>query len=1298
MANMEFPDDFIWGVATASYQIEGSPLVDGAGPSIWHRFTHTPGTIHNGDTGDVACDHYRRYKEDVALMKSLGIKGYRFSISWSRIFPEGKGRINERGFSFYDQLIDELLKANITPFVTIYHWDLPAALQDIGGWTNRDIAYWFSDYADYLFQRLGDRVKHWITLNEPWVTAFEGHLFGSHAPGMKDIFSAFTVVHNELRAHSKAVEAFREENIGGKIGITLSNHSVSQVSQNERDVMTAGVAHEFINYPLFLNPIYNGSYPEHLLSVTKQYMPRDYDRDMNEIRRPIDFVGINYYSGSLIRFNPEKPLGIETIDRGLKKTEMGWEIYPEGLYKILKGVQNIYAPKEIFITENGVAFKDITEGEEVHDQNRIEYLKAHFAQAYRAIKDGVRLRGYFVWSLMDNFEWAYGYSKRFGIVYVDYKTQKRIIKDSGKWYANIISKNSIISGEPGIREYGKDGNMHKSIDLDGSWRLNGEEVMIPSCWPVDFTTGKTFIKEGIYTKEIYIDEQEKGKQFILRFYGIDYYADIWLNGRHVGFHEGGYDSFEFNITSFISFGTDNLLEVKVKDIDSDSPDYSYILHGKQDWYGNVSGIWQPVELLISNLPYIKDVRVYPNVKGNFVKMFFDLVGTKPEDTYTLTCRVLDEEGDVVERGEFTLKSLEEGHIWRFKSLLNPWSPETPYLYRLKTTLRDGKGSEVDEFDTKFGMREIFIEDGKILLNDKPFYTIGVLDQAFYPETFYTEPNKESLIREFELTKKMGINTLRCHVKIPSDAYLEAADETGLLVWIDLPYANKMNAKSKRANRMLAENVLKRFANHPSFVILSLINEGWGLSLAESIENRTWLKESHSLAKKIDPSRLIVDNSPCQGNFHIKSDINDWHLYYAYPEHTKEWNTALDSFIDGKTKTFWNAANGKAQPKIVSEFGLWSIPDVDVGEDWMKLAPLGLESFSPKEIKERFKRFHLDEFYSSFERLCRMTQMQEFYGLKYQIEEMRKREAIQGYVITECTDILWEANGLLDFHRKPKVFYPLLKDVNNPIALLIDPPIAELITNEERKVSVVISNKSALALSNVTLRYGFENIGFRIEKIEKINAFSNYVLKDVYINPPYAEINADHRFTLELRRGNELLAENTYTMRVYTPSPLPDDLAITDDPAHLEDITSNRVLLCITKEPEDKEFLKEMGIDVIREDKSVSTLPFAPWKGDWISTFIYYERDRFRNSLGDDYAGVHLKPFFTDLLIDIKEPELFRSIIIGKFIGWIYDVTALALKVKYKGKDIVVTTLDLMKSGILRDNIIKDIVWDGNEVR
>jgi len=444
MSKKTFPNNFLWGSATASYQIEGSPLADGAGPSIWHRFSHTPGNIINGDTGDIADDHYNRYKEDISIMKELGVKAYRFSISWPRIFPYGKGKINEKGLDFYNRLVDELLNAEIIPFVTLYHWDLPAHLQDLGGWTNRDIACWYADYSDYMFQRLGDRVKNWITLNEPWVVAFVGHFFGEHAPGMKDIHAAFSVVHNQLRAHSKAVKAFREESIkDGKIGITLSNSSHDPVANSEEDKRAAQLAHEWNNYPLFLNPIFKGDYPTLLKEKVYEYFPKNYEKDMQEIKEEIDFVGINYYSGDLIKADPNSFLGGKNVERGLSKTEMGWEIYPEGLYKMLKGVQDEYNPKEVYVTENGAAFDDKVEEEQVHDENRTDYLKKHFEMALKAIENGVKLKGYFVWSLLDNFEWAQGYSKRFGIVYVDYKTQKRIIKDSGKWYSNFIKNNEL---------------------------------------------------------------------------------------------------------------------------------------------------------------------------------------------------------------------------------------------------------------------------------------------------------------------------------------------------------------------------------------------------------------------------------------------------------------------------------------------------------------------------------------------------------------------------------------------------------------------------------------------------------------------------------------------------------------------------------------------------------------------------------------------------------------------------------------------------------------------------------------
>jgi len=439
----KFPEGFLWGVATSSYQIEGSPFADGAGMSIWHTFSHTPGNVKNGDNGDVACDHYNRWREDLEIMKELGVRAYRFSVSWPRVLPEGTGRVNQKGLDFYDRLVDALLENEIVPFVTLYHWDLPFELQLKGGWANRESAWWFGEYAKVLFERLGDRVKYWATFNEPWVVAVVGHLFGVHAPGTRDIYVTFHVVHNLLRAHAKAVKIFKDTVKDGKIGLVFNNGAFSPASEKAEDVLAAKFLHQFNNYPLFLEPIYKGNYPELVLERLGEFFPRDYEKDMDEIRQPLDFVGMNYYAGHLVKYDPDSPTKVSFVSRNIPKTEMGWEIEPEGLYRLLKSLKEEYNPSEVYVTENGAAFKDEVVDGRVHDPERIEYLKAHIEQVWRAIQDGIPVKGYFVWSLLDNFEWAEGYTKRFGIVYVDFKTQKRIIKSSGYWYSEVVKENGL---------------------------------------------------------------------------------------------------------------------------------------------------------------------------------------------------------------------------------------------------------------------------------------------------------------------------------------------------------------------------------------------------------------------------------------------------------------------------------------------------------------------------------------------------------------------------------------------------------------------------------------------------------------------------------------------------------------------------------------------------------------------------------------------------------------------------------------------------------------------------------------
>ncbi len=443
---VRFPENFVWGTATASYQIEGGYNEDGKGESIWDRFCRTPGKVQDGDRGDIACDHYHRYRDDVKLMKSISLNGYRFSIAWSRIFSQGEGQVNQHGLDFYERLVDELLDCGIEPFATLYHWDLPQALQEKGGWANRDTVGYFKDYAAEVSRKLGDRVHFWITHNEPWVVSFLGYHSGIHAPGIKNLSMALKVSHHLLLSHGETVAILRDNgDEKTQVGITLNLHPVYPASESEEDKKAVERYDGHLNR-WFLDPIYKGSYPEDMLALYGDKAPEVQTQDLEHISAKIDFLGLNNYTRFVVKADEKEAfLGLSLVKpTGAEYTEMDWEIYPMAIYEILKRIHNNYGAPVIYITENGAAFPDkIDKNGQVNDESRIGYLKGHFLQAHRAIEEGVKLSGYFVWSLLDNFEWAHGYSKRFGLIYTNYPTQKRIIKASGWWYKKVIEKNGV---------------------------------------------------------------------------------------------------------------------------------------------------------------------------------------------------------------------------------------------------------------------------------------------------------------------------------------------------------------------------------------------------------------------------------------------------------------------------------------------------------------------------------------------------------------------------------------------------------------------------------------------------------------------------------------------------------------------------------------------------------------------------------------------------------------------------------------------------------------------------------------
>ena len=451
-SKITFPENFLWGAATASYQIEGAWNKHGKGESTWDRFTHTPGKIRNDDTGDVANDHYRLWKKDIGLMKKIGLKAYRFSISWPRVLPAGRGKVNQKGLDFYKKLVDALLSAEILPFITLNHWDLPQSLEEEGGWTIRSTADAFVEYTDLLTRSLGDRVKNWITHNEPAVVAWMGYSTGQHAPGLTNYGLGVRAAHHLLLSHGQAVPVIRNNSANAEVGITLDISWRVPASNSRADCELVG-EDDGRWFRWFADPLYGRGYPsDKIKDFTKiGALPNGLDfvqdGDLETIATPTDFMGLNYYSRNIYRAN-DPGNDPQTIFPQPKMpehwTEMNWEIYPDGLTGILARVYFNYQPRKLYITENGASYSTPPDDKgNVVDELRTHYLRTHFAAAHRAIQMGVPLAGYFVWSLMDNFEWSWGYMQRFGIVWVDYETQKRTLKDSAKWYKGVIRKNGF---------------------------------------------------------------------------------------------------------------------------------------------------------------------------------------------------------------------------------------------------------------------------------------------------------------------------------------------------------------------------------------------------------------------------------------------------------------------------------------------------------------------------------------------------------------------------------------------------------------------------------------------------------------------------------------------------------------------------------------------------------------------------------------------------------------------------------------------------------------------------------------
>ena len=787
------------------------------------------------------------------------------------------------------------------------------------------------------------------------------------------------------------------------------------------------------------------------------------------------------------------------------------------------------------------------------------------------------------------------------------------------------------------------------IKLKDNWLFTTDDgtsknISIPHNFPLNVRSYPNPVFEhGSYKRVLKEVKNVSGKRVFLRFHGVDYHSKIFVNNKQVFEHINGYDLFDVEITDFLNFdGTDELI-VEVSDYDiSEHPER---VAGKQDWYGNSTGIIQDVELWVVDEVYIKSVTIYPKDDLKTVDCFVEFSDGKD---YEFEVTVLDPQDIVVLNRKFNKGKIEF-------EIPNPqlWSTEKPNLYSIIVNFKDGNNE--DSFKSRFGIRYVKIENGRLLLNGEPIYLFGALDQNFYPDTHYSLRDKVKMLSELTKAKDMGLNLLRYHVKIPDDLYLEIADELGILVWIDLPYARELDEKSRKYLEYLLENTLKRHANHPSFIIMSLINESWGVKISENIDDETknWLVSFYHKAKKIDPTRLFVDNSACVGNLHVVSDIDDYHYYHSFPYHNKQWKEKVEKFASGKFRTFLKKPE-KILPKVLSEFGVWGLPDQRTWEfNWpnypVALMGMVFDGSTPEEIMKNIYGFH------NLEDFIFQTQLHQFWGLKYQIETIRLHPEIVGYVITEFSDIAWEANGLLDYNRMPKFFYPYIRFLNTGVLGIIKNHTS-LLKNSKYIADIFISNMLNKKIDGKmvvrTEKRFLKEIQLSIEpfKLSNIGKFE-FTIDD-----------EEQNIFVEIFDGGEMLSRNFYPIM---------KLEIRELHKEIEWISDEKV--------------KIDNFEVVHESKRI--FGNLDWRCDWISGFTIFNTLRDLNISAVLWG---LNELVSEYILVPKKLEKFstRNSIISKVIGWGFGIGTLLYVKNENGKSKIFTTL---KNSELSKMLISNII-------
>ncbi len=832
------------------------------------------------------------------------------------------------------------------------------------------------------------------------------------------------------------------------------------------------------------------------------------------------------------------------------------------------------------------------------------------------------------------------------------------------------------------------------LSLEGLWDFwvenekNKRKIHVSSIIQAEFSELKNYYGTFYYKKNFNIPDNWLKSKVFLRFSAVDYYSEIWINGKFVGSNEGGFLPFHFLINDFIKHGENELL-VKVMDSNTDKRKFSNfsqdeIPHGKAHdlWYGNISGIWQKVYLEKVETPYVEKVKMFPNIDEKKAKIEIYLKELK-EDC-NLNFKIIDPKGRIFFK-EIKVNS-EKTIVDFFFPEIILWDIDNPNLYNLELEIYKGDTLR-DIYKTEFGMRKIEVKDGEIYLNNKPIYIFGALDQDFYPEKIYIPNSSEEIRKRFQRAKEIGLNLLRTHVKVPLPEYLYWADHMGILIWEELPYWENLTEEAKKRAEQTLIGMIERDFNHPSVIIWGIINESWGIDL-NIRENREWLKKMYKFVKEFDPTRLVIDNSPCIPNFHIKTDLEDFHFYTSIPDHSKKWEDYIKGFSkrDFWTYSPYGDAEKEIKPLVISEFGNWGL--YNIPENFTFHIPKHMESSPPWNIRERFHAWKLNDPFGTFENFIEETQRHEFLSLKYEIEVIRKYSSIKGYIITELTDVFWESNGLLTPWGEPKIFHKDLKWLNNINFIALSSYKPNWYSGEKTIISLEGYLNSP---SKVLVKFeDSENIFEKNLENLKLNQWQS--LGEFLLEFPEVNSITKKRLILYLKDKNErVIGKNFYDFYIFPKEEIKkekDNLKIKN---HLSE--------------EDRDFLKKGGnllilvsdeysLGFLKEEKNwqIVSRKKDMYHGDWINNFNFNRRRSFFSELPLpnpwDFSFYYLIPEKLIIGINSKDSE---NILAGAIYGWISLLGGYLLEIPYENGKILITTLSF------RDFADPLTVWLWNEI-